>query len=147
MVPPAWRRQKGKEMRDFDVQAIEIAGPFGRAFRFVADPRTLPEWTHAFRSVSGGQAMLATPKGSVEVGLEVRASLEWGIVDWIMTFPDGSVGRAFSRLVPLDHARTLYSFFLLAPPVPLEQVEGALAEQAKVLTQELAALQERLARA
>ena len=133
-------------MRDFDVQAIELAGPLERAFQFVADPRTLPEWTHAFRSVAGGQALLATPKGSVEVGLEVRASLEWGTVDWIMTFPDGSVGRAFSRLVPLDHARTLYSFILLAPPVPLEQVEGALAEQAKVLTQELAALRERLAR-
>jgi hypothetical protein len=133
-------------MRHFDVQAIEIVGPFERTFRFVADPRTLPEWTHAFRSVSGGQAMLATPKGSVEVGLEVRASLECGTVDWIMTFPDGSVGRAFSRLVPLDHARTLYSFVLLAPPVPLEQVEGALAEQAKVLTQELATLQEMLAR-
>jgi hypothetical protein len=41
----------------------------------------------------------------------------------------------------------LYSFVLLAPPVPLEQVEGALAEQAKVLRQELAALEERLARA
>ena len=133
-------------MRDFDVQAIELAGPLERAFQFVADPRTLPEWTHAFRSVAGGQALLATPKGSVEVGLEVRASLEWGTVDWIMTFPDGNVGRAFSRLVPLDHARTLYSFILLAPPVPLEQVEGALAEQAKVLTQELAALRERLAR-
>ncbi len=134
-------------MRHFDVQAIEIAGPFERAFRFVADPRNLPEWTHAFVSVSGGRAMLATPRGSVGVGLEVRASLEWGTVDWIMTFPDGSVGRAFSRLLSLDHARTLYSFVLLAPPVPLEQVEGALAEQAKVLTQELTALQERLARA
>jgi hypothetical protein len=134
-------------MRHFDVQAIEIAGPFERAFRFVADPRNLPEWTNAFVWVSGGRAMLATPRGSVEVGLEVRASLEWGTVDWIMTFHDGSVGRAFSRLLPLDHARTLYSFVLLAPPVPLEQVEGALAEQAKVLTQELTALQERLARA
>ena len=134
-------------MRHFDVQAIEIAGPFERAFRFVADPRNLPEWTHAFVSVAGGRAMLATPRGSVEVGLEVRASLESGTVDWIMTFPDGSIGRAFSRLVPLDHGRTLYSFVLLAPPVPLEQLEGALAEQAKVLRRELAALQERLSRA
>ena len=133
-------------MRDFDVQSIEIAGPLERAFRYVADPRTLPEWTQAFRSVSNGRATLATPKGSVEVGLEVRASLERGTIDWSMAFPDGSVGRAYSRLVPLDHARALYSFVLLAPPVALEQVEGALAEQARVLRQELAALQERLAR-
>jgi len=134
-------------MRDFDVQAIEIARPFERAFRYLADPMTLPEWTHAFRSVSGGRAVLETPKGAVEVGLEVKASLESGTVDWIMTFADGSVGRAYSRLVPLDHARTLYSFVLLAPPVPLEQLEGALAEQAKVLRRELATLREALARA
>ena len=133
-------------MRDFDVQAVEIVGPLEQAFRYVADPRTLPEWTHAFRSVSNGRATLATPRGSVQVGLEVRASLEWGTIDWIMTFPDGSVGRAFSRLVPLDHTRSLYSFMLLAPPVPLEQVEGALAEQAKVLREELATLQQKLAR-
>ena len=134
-------------MRDFDVQAIEIAASFERAFRYLADPRTLPEWTRAFRSVADGRATLATPRGSVEVGLEVKASRESGTVDWVLTFPDGSVGRAFSRLVPLDRARTSYSFVLLAPPAPLEQVEGALAEQAKVLRQELAALQERLARA
>ncbi len=134
-------------MRDFDVQEIEIAVPFERAFRYVADASTLPEWTHAFREVSDGRASLATPHGSVQVGLEVKASRESGTIDWVMTFPDGSVGRAFSRLVRLDHARTLYSFVLLAPPLPLEQVEGALAEQARVLRQELAALREKLARA
>jgi hypothetical protein len=133
-------------MSAFDVQTIELAAPFERAFRYVADPRTLPEWTHAFRSVDNGRATLATPKGSVVVGLEVRAAIESGTVDWFMTFPDGSLGRAFSRLVPLDDARVLYSFVLLAPPVRLEQVEGALAEQAKVLRRELTALQKRLAR-
>jgi hypothetical protein len=61
-----------------------------------------------------------------------------------MTFPDGSVGRAFSRLVDRgDHS--LYSFVLLAPPVPLAQVEGALAEQGRTLREELAALQRKLA--
>jgi hypothetical protein len=141
------QRRRWMQMRDFDVQTVELKGPFERAFRYLADPRNLPEWTHAFRSVDNGRATLATPRGSVVVGLEVRAAIESGTVDWFMTFPDGSVGRAFSRLTPLDHARVLYSFVLLAPPVPLEQVEGALAEQAKVLRQELTALQERLARA
>ena len=130
-------------MRDFDVQAIEIAGPFERAFRFVADPRTLPEWTHAFRSVSNGRATMVTPRGSVEVGLRVETSRVAGTIDWIMTFPDGSVGRAFSRLIELG-SRTLYSFVLMAPPVPLEQLEGMLEEQARVLREELAALQSKL---
>lgn len=133
-------------MKDFDVQTVELEAPFGAAFRYVADPRRLPEWTHAFRSVANGRATLTTTKGAVDVGLEVRASQETGTVDWIMTFPDGSVGRAFSRLVERGD-RTLFSFVLLAPPLPLEQVEGALAEQSRTLREELRALQERLARA
>src|SRR5713226_2616667 len=53
----------GDEMRDFEIQTIEVAGPFETAFRYVADPRTLPDWTHAFRSVSNGRAILTTPRG------------------------------------------------------------------------------------
>lgn len=133
-------------MRDFDVQAIEIGAPFDAVFRYIADPATLPEWTHAFRSVSAGRATLVTANGSVDVGLEVRASRESGTVDWIMTFPDGNVGRAFSRLVGIGADRTIYSFVLLAPPVPLERLEGALAQQAKILAEELATLRKRLGR-
>jgi len=130
-------------MQDFDVQTVALAAPFDVAFRYVADPQRLPEWTHAFRSVSGGRARLATPRGEVEVGLEVRASRETGTVDWIMTFPDHTVGRAFSRVVDLG-ARSLFSFILLAPPVALEQLEGALAEQSRTLRDELQTLQRKL---
>ena len=131
-------------MRDFDVQTIEIQAPLDAVFRYVSDPGTLPEWTHAFRSVSGGRAELATPQGSVEVRLEVRTSREAATVDWIMTFSDGSVGKAYSRLVGIGPDRTLYSFVLLAPPAPLEELEGALAAQAKILTEELATLREKV---
>jgi hypothetical protein len=133
-------------MRDFDVQTVEIEAPFEEAFRYIADPETLPEWTHAFRSVTAGRAQLATPQGSVDIGLQVNARREAGTVDWTMTFPDGSVARAFSRLVDRGD-RTLYSFVLLAPPVSLEQVEGALAAQSQALREELKTLQRKLARA
>jgi len=85
-------------MRDFDVQTVEIDAPFDLAFGYLADPGTLPEWAHAFRSVSDGRATLATPRGALDIGLEVRASRESGTVDWTMTFPDGSVGVAQSRV-------------------------------------------------
>jgi hypothetical protein len=130
-------------MREFDVQTIEIQAPWDAAFEYVADPQNLSEWTHAFRSVASGRATMATPRGLVDVGLRVESSRVAGTVDWIMTFPDGSVGRAFSCLIDLDH-RTLYSFALTAPPVPLEQLEGALEEQARVLREELAVLQRKL---
>jgi len=130
-------------MRDFEVQTIEIGAPRDAAFTYISDPRSLPEWTHAFRSVSNGRATMVTPRGSVEVGLRVESSRVAGTIDWFMTFPDGSVGRAFSRLIDLGN-RTLYSFVLMAPPLPLEQLEGALEEQARVLREELAVLQRKL---
>jgi len=130
-------------MRDFDVQTVEIEAPFDAAFAYIADPQTLPEWTHAFRSVSNGRATMVTPRGSVDVGLRVESSRVGGTIDWIMTLPDGSVGRAFSRLIDVGNRR-LYSFVLMAPPFPLEQLEGALEQQASILREELSALQGKL---
>src|SRR3972149_6607956 len=54
---PFRSRPGGGRMPDFDVQTVELAAPFDVAFRYVADPGTLPEWTHAFRSVSAGRAI------------------------------------------------------------------------------------------
>jgi uncharacterized protein YndB with AHSA1/START domain len=135
-----------KTVRTFDVQTIEIAAPFEEVFPYIADAAHLPEWTHAFRAVSSGHATMATPKGSIEVELETTARREAGTVDWRMTFPDGSSGRAFSRVIAVAPERTLYSFVLLAPPVPTEQLEGTLAEQSKILAEELATLRKRLTR-
>jgi hypothetical protein len=132
-------------MRDFDVQTVELEAPYDVAFDYIADPGTLPEWTHAFQSVADGRAQLVTPRGKVDIRLDVSSSREKGTVDWTMTFPDGSVGRAFSRLVDRG-GRRLYSFVLLAPPVPLEQIEGALDEQSRTLREELKTLQRKLAR-
>jgi hypothetical protein len=133
-------------MQRFDVQSVEIAAPASAVYDYLSNPNTLPEWTHAFSSVEDGHAMLVTPKGSVAVGLEVQADRESGTVDWIMRFPDGTEGRACSRVVALTPNDSVYSFVLFAPPVPLEAVEGALAEQSVTLGRELARLQDILDR-
>jgi uncharacterized protein YndB with AHSA1/START domain len=130
-------------MSTFDVQSIEIAAPFSTAFHYIADPANLPEWTHAFKHVTGERATMETPAGFVQVGLEVDASEPHGTVDWRITFPDGGVAKAASRLVPHGD-RSIYTFVLEAPPVPLERLEGALAEQSRILTTELATLARRL---
>jgi hypothetical protein len=57
-----------------------------------------------------------------------------------MTFPDGAVGTAWSRVTPDGEDRAIYSFVLMAPPVPLELLEGALTEQMGILAGELAEL-------
>jgi hypothetical protein len=60
-----------------------------------------------------------------------------------MTFPDGSVGTAYSRVTPDGEYRSVFSFVLMAPPVPLEELEGALEAQRKVLANELVRLKTR----
>jgi len=127
-------------MKPFDVQNILLKVPTKEAFRFIADSRNLPMWAQAFKNVLEGRAILQTPNGSVEINLQVDASEKHGTIDWVMKFPDGAVARACSRVVPLTSEETVYSFLLLPPPVPLEQLEGALEQQSRTLKEELASL-------
>ena len=132
-------------MKQFDVQTVEIAAPFKKTFDYIADPSNLPKWTNAFKTVNGNSALLETPKGAVNIGMKVNAAREQGTVDWVLTFPDGSVARAYSRVVPLGERECTYSFNLMAPPLPLEELEGALKAQSEILREELAKLSEILA--
>lgn len=127
-------------MKNFDVQGIELKIPAAQAIAFIADPKQLPRWTHAFASFDDGRSVLRTPAGQVEIGLEVLSSIEAGTIDWRMTFPDGSLALAYSRVVGLDRESCVFTFVLTPPPVPLEQLEGALLAQSKTLAEELLAL-------
>lgn len=133
-------------MKTFDVQGVDLRVPRDRAFAYIADPARLPAWTSAFASVADGRAVLRTPSGEVEVALGVDASPEHGTVDWRMTFPDGSVASAYSRLVESGRGACVFSFVLTPPPVPLEQLEGALEAQSRTLAEELRKLKRLLER-
>jgi|SRR4051794_27522777 len=124
-------------MRMFDVQGVEIAATRAKVFEFLQQPGNLPQWAHAFASAEGGRARLETPTGAVEVGLDVSADAETGTVDWRLAFPDGSVAVAQSRVTETTRGTCIYSFVLHAPPVALEQVEGALEAQRATLRSEL----------
>lgn len=124
-------------MKRFDVQAIDLQVVQRRVFSYVADPQHLPQWTSAFASVANGRAVMRTPNGEIEIGLVVQSSEEQGTIDWRMTFPDGSVATAFSRVVKLDSKSCVFAFVLAPPPVPLEQLEGALEAQSRTLAEEL----------
>src|SRR5438309_1002383 len=113
-------------MDSFKVESARIKTTPEKAFRYISDPKNLPQWTHAFKAVLDGRAIMATPTGAVEVGLRVKGSASEGTIDWHMTFPDGNTATAYSRLVPDSVEYSIYSFVLIAPPVPLEQLEGAL---------------------
>jgi hypothetical protein len=132
-------------MRHFELQGVVLPAPAGEAFDYLADPSNLPSWTQAFTEVREGRALMRTPTGEVEVELRVDALRGAGTVDWRMTFPDGAVASAFSRVVPLDGRRSVYCFVLTPPPAALEALEGALDAQAAVLREELERLREILA--
>lgn len=127
-------------MKNFDVQSIHFNVSQQQAFAFIANPMQLPKWALAFASVTGGRAVMRTPSGEVEIDLDVHALAENGTIDWHMAFPDGSTAVAYSRVVALSRDCCVYCFILTPPPVPLEQLEGALAAQSKILTEELARL-------
>ena len=127
-------------MRMFDVQGIEIDAPSEKVFDFVRNPANLPAWARAFASVSDGRARLETESGTVDIDLNVEADRDAGTVDWRLGFPDGSVDLAQSRVTPTTRGTSIYSFVLHAPPVALEQVEGALEAQRRTLQAELSAL-------
>ena len=124
-------------MKNFDIQGIDLNVPQGKALAFIGDPAQLPKWASAFASITPGRAIMRTPSGQVTVDLDVAASPEHGTVDWRMTFPDRNVAKAFSRVVELDRERCIFSFVLTPPPVPLEQLEGALEAQSRTLADEL----------
>ena len=93
-------------MRMFDIQGIEIAAPRRKVFEFLRDPGNLPRWAQAFASVGNGRARLETSTGAVDVGLGVTADADTGVVDWRLTFPDGSVGIAQSRVSRTRYLRS-----------------------------------------
>jgi hypothetical protein len=127
-------------MRMFDVQGIEIRAPRSTVFEFLRNPCNLPQWAHAFTSAADGQARLETPAGAVDVRLGVTADAETGTVDWRLEFPDGIIALAQSRVTDTTRGTCIYSFVLHAPPVALEQVEGALETQRETLRSELTTL-------
>lgn len=131
-------------MRAHEVRSIEIEAPYERVFPFIAEAANLPRWAHAFESVEGTRARLQTPNGAAEIDLHVHASIEHGTIDWEMTFPDGATATAMSRVTRAPHGRVVYTFVLNAPPLPLEQLEGALAAQVQTLELELQRLRKLL---
>jgi len=124
-------------MKKYDLQGIDLNVPKDKAFTFISEANNLPKWTNAFTSINKNKAVMQTPEGEVEIELEVLTSAEFGTVDWRMTFPDQSVATAFSRITKVDKNQSIYSFVLMPPPVPLEEIEGALEAQSQILGEEL----------
>ncbi|HZI80549.1 MAG TPA: SRPBCC family protein [Vicinamibacterales bacterium] len=129
-------------MQMFDVQGIEITAPPDAVFEFVRKPANLSRWAQAFETADSRRARLKTPGGTAEIALATSSDPAARTVDWRLEFPDGSVALAQSRVTATTRGTSIYSFVLHAPPVPLEELEGALNAQRQTLRTELAALKQ-----
>lgn len=128
--------------KSFSVQSVSIDSPVDKVFSFIANPSNLPLWTDAFKKADHNSALLVSPAGELQIGLETKSDKESGTIDWIMKLPDGGIGNAYSRVVKNANGRSIYSFILLAPPVPIEKLEGTLKEQEIILSKELKKLKQ-----
>lgn len=124
-------------MKPFDVQSIGISTSARKAFNYIALPQNLPNWTNAFAQADETSATMATPDGDIPITLATHTDTKTGSIDWEMTFPDGSQARAYSRVTENGPNSSIYSFVLMAPPAPLEMLEGALEAQKTILSAEL----------
>ena len=124
--------------QNYDVQSIEIKVHPDEVFAFVADAKNDPRWSIGITEVDGNTATLETPNGEMKVGINIETDAQVRTVDTIMTMPDGSIGKAFSRVIENNGGKSsIFTFVLMAPPVPLEELEGTLEEQRKQLSEEL----------
>ncbi len=129
------------KIKNHDVQSVNIQASTSKVFEYIANPTNLPKWTGAFKEADEKSALLVTPNGELKIGLATKTNQELGTIDWHMTMPDGSIGVAYSRVVAGPDGNAIYSFVLLAPPAPIEEVEGALLQQMEILKKELQNLQ------
>lgn len=124
--------------QNFDVQSIAINAKPERVFEFLAEPTNVPRWAKGFSEVNGETALMETEKGKMKIGMRMLCNPEWGAIDTVLTMPDGSIGNAYSRVIPNDDGlSTIFSFVLMAPPAPLEKIEGIMSEQKEQLAEEL----------
>ena len=111
-----------------------------------ADRRSNSERSPSLRASSASGVSVQTigksamSASTADFGLAVTADADTGVVDLRLTFPDGGVGLAQSRVTETTRGTSIYSFVLHAPPVALEHVEGALDAQRVLLQSELATL-------
>jgi len=46
-------------MDSFKAESVRIKTTPEKAFRYISDPKNLPQWTHAFKEVLNGKAIMA----------------------------------------------------------------------------------------
>jgi hypothetical protein len=134
-----------QKVQTFDVQATELEASYEKAFKYIADPANLSQWTLGLTEADDTTALIKRPEGKIKIGFSTKANFELGTIGWQMSMPNGSTAIAYSRLMKLANGNVMYSFTFSVDPSTTEKVQEHVETQAKVITQELSNLRTLLA--
>ncbi|MEM8889459.1 MAG: SRPBCC family protein [Bacteroidota bacterium] len=129
------------QQKTFEIVSIGIQANPDRVFDYVADGKNLPKWTDFFKEADDTSAIIVTSKGELKVGMQAVLNKELGVIDTILEMPDGSKNHSWSRVTGnKDGNESVFSFTLVAPPLPPDAMAKFLAGQKAQMEEELRTL-------
>lgn len=104
--------------------SVQIACPAADAYRFVADPATMPQWAihnvKGIRPLANNEWEIETPRGAGR--LVPHYEPELGILDHEFIDPKEGAWAVSARIVPAGTADSVYMITLVKPPKMPEEV-------------------------
>ncbi len=129
------------QQKNFEIVSIGIKAHPDEVFDYVANGKNLPEWTDFFKEADDSSAIIVTSQGELKVAMETVLNKELGVIDTIIEMPDGTKNYSWSRVSGNKHGReSVFSFTLIAPPLPPDALDKFLAKQKSQLEEELRSL-------
>lgn len=103
--------------------SVQIACPAAEAYRFVADPATMPQWAihnvKGIRPLGNNEWEIQTPRGAGK--LVPHYKQEFGILDHEFIDPKEGSWSVSARIVPAGAEDSVYMITLVKPPKMPEQ--------------------------
>ena len=104
--------------------SVQIACPAAEAYRFIADPATMPQWAiHNFKSirpVGQNEWEIQTPRGAGR--LVPHYDQASGILDHEFIDPKEGSWQVSARIVPAGAKDSVYMITLVKPPSMADEV-------------------------
>jgi hypothetical protein len=98
--------------------SVHIACPAAKAFQFVADPSTMPQWAihnvKGIRPLASNEWEIQTPRGAGK--LVPHYDPAYGILDHEFIDPKEGCWNASARVVPAGPENSVYMITLVKPP-------------------------------
>ena len=125
--------------------SVQIACPAAEAYRFIADPATMPQWAiqnvKSIRPVGQNRWKIQTPRGAGR--LIPRYEQEFGVLDHEFVDPKEGSWEVSARIVPAGAKDSVYMITLVKPP---SMSEEAFRQGMPLVEEELRTMRRILAR-